>query len=80
MREVKKSIVVIDILCAVLWTVRTIIDIVTKTYEVSMLLFVLNLTCMVLWIGASIRWAIVFSRQRKESRTQDPERSSSSGL
>lgn len=37
-------------MCAIIWTVRVIVDIVLKTYNDSVFLFVLNIFCAVIWI------------------------------
>ncbi len=39
--------------CAVVWTLRVVLDIITQTYNDSMLLFVLHIICAVAWIIAT---------------------------
>ncbi len=65
-RTVKKVNVVLDGLCAVLWTVRTIIGIATKEYEENTVFFILNAACAVLWTLAFIRWLIIYRDTKDE--------------
>lgn len=64
----KKGVVVLDGLCAVLWTARTIIGIATKEYQENTVFFILNAACAVLWIAAFIRWLMVYRDTRDEEK------------
>ena len=54
MKKKDKTIVILYAACAVIWTVRAILDIVYRTYNESAFLFVLNILCAVIWIAAFI--------------------------
>ena len=41
-------------LAAVIWTIRVVLEIVLKTYNESVFLFVLNVLCSVVWIVSFI--------------------------
>ena len=41
-------------LAAVIWTIRAVLEIVLKTYNESVFLFVLNVLCSVVWIVSFI--------------------------
>lgn len=41
-------------MCAVLWTIRAILEVLYQTYNDSMFRFVLNILCAVIWIAAFI--------------------------
>lgn len=49
MRKSQKALIVYAI-CAISWTIVTLISIVDKSYNDSMFLFVINAVCAVLWI------------------------------
>ncbi len=67
-RNVKKSVVVLDGLCAVLWTARTIIGIATKEYQENTVFFILNAACAVLWIAAFISWLIIYRKTKDKEK------------
>ncbi len=46
--------VILYAVCAVLWTVRAILEVIYKTYNDSVFLFVLNILCAVVWILAFV--------------------------
>ena len=48
--------------CAVIWTIRAILEINYKTYNDSVFMFVLNVSCFPIWIGASV---MAFNRYRE---------------
>ena len=54
MKKVSKMSVILFRLCAVLWTVRVILDVIYKTYSNSISTFVLNILCAVIWTAAFI--------------------------
>ena len=51
MKKPSRFVVILYGMCAVLWTVRAILEIVFKTYNDSGFWFVLNILCAVLWIN-----------------------------
>lgn len=51
-------------ICAVIWTVRAILEIIFQTYRSSVFWFVLNLLCAVLWI---VSFLVNFKRYRSSS-------------
>ncbi len=67
-RDVKKANVVLDGLCAVLWTVRSIMGIATKEYQENTVFFVLNAICAVLWTLAFIRWLMVYRDTKDDEK------------
>lgn len=40
--------------CAVIWTIRAILEVVYQTYNYSVFWFVLNVLCAVIWIAAFV--------------------------
>ena len=50
MKKPSHFVVILYGICAVLWTVRDILEIVFKTYNDSVFWFVLNMLCAALWI------------------------------
>ena len=54
MKKPSRFVVILYGICAVLWTVRDILEIVFKTYNDSGFWFVMNILCAVLWIAAFI--------------------------
>ncbi len=40
--------------CAVIWTIRAILEVVYQTYNDSVFGFVLNVLCAVIWIAAFV--------------------------
>lgn len=54
MKKTSQLTVRLYALCAVIWTIRAILEVVYKTYNDSIFWFILNLLCAVLWIVAFI--------------------------
>lgn len=54
MKKPSLSMVILDGICAVAWTAKTIVEIVYQTYLDSVFWFVLNMLCGLLWIGAFV--------------------------
>ncbi len=54
MKKSSRSTVILFGVCAVIWTVRAILDVIYQTYSVSVFAFVLDLLCALLWIAAFI--------------------------
>ena len=54
MKKPSRFVVILYGLCAVIWTIRGMLDIVFKTYSDSGFWFVMNILCAVLWIAAFI--------------------------
>lgn len=54
MKKVSRLSVILCALCAVIWTIRAILEVAYKTYNYSVFWFVMNIFCAVLWIGAFI--------------------------
>lgn len=53
-KTVNRIGVILYAVCAVLWTVRAILEVIYKTYNDSVFLFVLNILCAVVWILAFV--------------------------
>ena len=51
-KRVHLATVVLYGLAAVIWTIRAVLDIAYGTFEESMVLFVLNILCAIIWIAA----------------------------
>ena len=66
MERPKLVTVILYGLCAVIWTVRTILGVVYKEYGDSATLFVLNILCAVIWIAAFIKWLIKYRSNKNE--------------
>lgn len=54
MKRASHLTVILCGLCAVIWTVRAILEVFYQTYNYSVFGFVLNVLCAVVWIGAFI--------------------------
>jgi hypothetical protein len=54
MKKVSKFTVILYAFCAVIWTIRTILEVADETYNDSAFWFVMNILCAVLCIRAFI--------------------------
>ena len=54
MKKTSLAAVIFVGLAAVIWTIRVVLEIVLKTYNESVFLFVLNVLCSVVWIVSFI--------------------------
>ena len=54
MKKSSLAAVILVGLAAVIWTIRAVLEIVLKTYNESVFLFVLNVLCSVVWIVSFI--------------------------
>lgn len=54
MKKTSLAAVILVGLAAVIWTIRVELEIVLKTYNESVFLFVLNVLCSVVWIVSFI--------------------------
>ena len=54
MKKTSLAAVILVGLAAVNWTIRVVLEIVLKTYNESVFLFVLNVLCSVVWIVSFI--------------------------
>ena len=54
MKKTSLAAVILVGLAAVIWTSRVVLEIVLKTYNESVFLFVLNVLCSVVWIVSFI--------------------------
>lgn len=54
MKKTSLAAVILVGLAAVIWTIRVLLEIVLKTYNESVFLFVLNVLCSVVWIVSFI--------------------------
>ena len=54
MKTPSRLTVILSGTCAMIWTVSSISEIIYCTYHDSVFLFVLNLLCTVIWIGAFV--------------------------
>ena len=54
MKKTSLAAVLLVGLAAVIWTIRVVLEIVLKTYNESVFLFVLNVLCSVVWIVSFI--------------------------
>lgn len=54
MKKISLAAVILVGLAAVIWTIRVVLEIVLKTYNESVFLFVLNVLCSVVWIVSFI--------------------------
>lgn len=63
-RAASLTSLILEGICAVIWTVRAILEIIFRTYRSSVFWFVLNLLCAVLWI---VSFLVNFKRYRSAS-------------
>ena len=54
MKQPRRLTVILFGTCAVIWTIRAILEVVYQTYNDSVFLFVLNVLCAVIWIAAFV--------------------------
>lgn len=54
MKKTSLAAVILVGLAAVIWTIRVVLEIVLKTYNESVFLFLLNVLCSVVWIVSFI--------------------------
>ena len=54
MKKTSLAAVILVGLAAVIWTIRVVLEIVLKTYNESVFLFVLNVLCSLVWIVSFI--------------------------
>lgn len=68
MKRTRRPTVILYGACAVIWTVRAVMEIVEQTYRESAFWFILNLLCAALWIGAFI---MSLKRYRSDKGRED---------
>ena len=54
MEQPRRLTVILFGACAVIWTIRVILEVVYQTYNDSVFWFVLNVLCAVIWIAAFV--------------------------
>lgn len=59
MKKTSRLTVILYALCAIIWTIRAVLEIAYQTYHTSVFLFVLNVLCAVVWIAA---WIVNWKR------------------
>ena len=52
MKKTSRLTVVLIGACAVIWTIRAILEVAYQTYNDSIFWFVMNVLCALVWIGA----------------------------
>ena len=63
MKKISRLTLILFGSCAVIWTVRAVMEIIYQTYQDSVFWFVMNMLCAVLWIAAFIVNLVRYSRQ-----------------
>lgn len=66
MKKTGMTTVIIYALCAAVWSIRAVLEVVYQTYKDSIFWFVLNILCAVIWIAAFIK-SLMKYRSGKES-------------
>ena len=54
MKKPSRLTVILFGVCAVIWTIRAILEVAYQTYNDSVFWFILNVLCAVIWIAAFI--------------------------
>ena len=54
MKKPSRSTVILYAVCAVVWTMRAIQEVIYQTYNNSVFWFVLDILCTVIWIAAFV--------------------------
>ncbi len=54
MKKTSRLMVILCALCAVVWSVSAIFEVIYQTYNYSLFRFVLNILCALIWIAAFI--------------------------
>ena len=66
------ALVILTGLCAAIWTVRTVLDIIAKEYQAEGSGFTLQVICNLLWFIIFANQLILYRKLKKEE-TQDRE-------
>lgn len=53
-------------ICAVIWMLRSILDLIDRTYEDSIIIFVLNALCAVIWTVGFILYLRRYLASKKQ--------------
>lgn len=67
MKKTSLFAVVLYGICAVIWTVRAVVEIIYKTYQDSMLMFILSMLCAVVWVVAFLASLMKYRAGRDEN-------------
>ncbi len=54
MKKSSRLTVILFGICAVIWTIRAILDVVYRTYSDTVFWFILNILCAIIWIAAFV--------------------------
>jgi len=54
MKKTSRSTVILFGVCAVIWTVRAVVDVFNQIYNESIFLFMLDWLCALLWVAAFV--------------------------
>lgn len=67
-KSITRTSVILNCLCAVIWTGRVVGDVILETYKSSLWLFLINALCAVVWIAAL---AMNVKRYRASKKSED---------
>lgn len=65
MEKRSRFTVVLYGVCAVLWTIRAILDLVYQTYRYALFSVALNILCAIVWM---IAFAVMLNRYRQQTK------------
>ncbi len=68
MKKTKLFTVILYGLCAVVWTLRVILDIVYKQYDSAFAFFILRVLTAFIWIAAFVRWLLKYRSEKDGQR------------
>ena len=66
MKKPKRITLVLDGLCAVIWSLRVIIGVMYKEYDYSFGFFILNVLAALVWIAAFVKWMLKYRSKKDE--------------
>ena len=53
-------------ICAVIWMLRSILDLINRTYEDSIVIFILNALCAVIWTAGAVLYLRRYLSSKKK--------------
>lgn len=66
MKKANLFVSVLLALCAVVWSVRAVLDVIYRVYDTSVFLFLLDILCAIVWIVALVVNLRRYSAQGKK--------------
>lgn len=58
--------VILYLACAVIWTIKVILNIIYQTYNVSVFWFALDILVAIIWTAAFVKWRKAYCSNKDE--------------